>query len=292
LTYEKKEPKKKTITFAEAIDLYIKRLQELKRSLSGDVLKGIDKVKQRFAKINIYEDKNIELQRALTEWRQQLVAEGKKPSTINRYTQIVSTTMNLLKNYEIIKENPITSFRFPPLKHFPRDRILSAEEEIRLLDTVKKYKPYLYPMVHFCLIVPSRWRKELFYATTDQYQKENNLIYIPATDSKGKVPIYKPIPKELQWYFDSLPDTQKYIFFAWEKPFTDRTVEADFRQCCKDAEIVNFCLHDLRHCAVSKLVENGNSSWDICSVTGWTTPTQLTTYYHFDRLKASLRLKF
>jgi len=286
----KKKLAKRPITFGEAIDMYVSRLKETGKD-SVPVKIAFHLIKERFKGIRINYYNNTELLDEFAIWKQQLILEGKKPATINRYTAIVRTTMNLLKKLNMIQDNPITPFKFPRLKHYPRDRILSFEEENRLLETVKSSKPYLFPLVQFCLVVPSRWKCELLYATIEQYQRENNVVFIPANCSKTKIPMYKPVPKELQDYFNGLPTTQRYIFF--DKRISCGTVWRDFKKCCVDADIEDsFTLHDLRHCAVSKLVNNGNNSWDICSVTGWTTPSQLTTYYHLDRLTSASRLKF
>jgi integrase len=287
LKYEKQEPKpQKSITFSEAIDLYLENLR-VRGKDSKNYVDSVLRVKRIFGNVGINQ-----VPKALSELHKSLLSKKVSGATINHYTNIVRAVMSLMVKMKIIKDNPITSISFPKYPEHPRERILTDIEEKKLLETVKTFRPQIFRLIQFMLQVPCRWKSELLYAKTHQYLKDKQMIFISAQDSKAKIPIYKPIPPDMIEYFDNIPDTQNFLFF--DKETNDFQVWRAFKFCCKRAGIEKeFCIHSLRHCAITKLVSNGqNSNWDLCSITGWKTPNQLKTYYHLDRFLGAERIKF
>jgi integrase len=285
----KKEPN--ILTFALATDIYLKYCRERGRA-SQSLCDALRLCKQRFGTIQLNNGNNEKVLTAFTAWREAEIGRLSS-ATINNNTAYIMAVLNLATKLGHIKSNPLTRIRFPILKQRQRERVLTAEEETALLDVVKTHRPFIFPLIHFLLIVPSRWRAELLNATTEQIDRRNNMIYIPIKDSKARIPIYKPIPQPLQPFFDSLPPDRKYIFF--ERRTGATTVHVAFRFCCKKAGLGDdVCLHTLRHCAITKLMQSelNNNAWDICAITGWTTPNPLKTYNHLERMVNAKKVKF
>ena len=91
---------------------------------------------------------------------------------------------------------------------------LSSSEELRVLNAIRQYRPYLLPFTEYCLEVPCR-KSELVKAKREQYNPFTGTIYIP--DSKADISIYKPVPESLKSYFNSIPSDCPYLFFKQSK---------------------------------------------------------------------------
>ncbi|MBN1603226.1 MAG: hypothetical protein JW915_16575 [Chitinispirillaceae bacterium] len=60
-------------------------------------------------------------------------------------------------------KNPITKAKFPKGEEKARDRYLTNDEQIQLLNAIKEHRPYLLPFVRYNLAVPCR-KSELIKA--------------------------------------------------------------------------------------------------------------------------------
>lgn len=228
----------------------------------------------------------------LTVYKVRTTKRGKFPTiaTINRILQTVKACFNEAVNQELIEKNPITKARFPKLKEKPRDRYLNQDERTRLLNIIQKYRPYLLPIIQYMLLVPCR-KMELVTARREQYNQFNQTIFIP--DSKGDIPIYKPVPKEMKSYFDSIPVDCPYLFFRKDEKGYHHLgdFKRAFKYCVKKAELQNIRIHDLRHISATDLYEAGNPERMIMDIAGWKT-SMLSTYRHKNGLLSAQTINF
>jgi integrase len=214
-------------------------------------------------------------------------------ASVNRFVEIVMAAFNLCLALKVVKENPISKFRFPKLKEKPRDRYLSIEERQRLFNAIEKHAPYILPFVRYSLLVPTR-KNELTHLTRDAYNSFTNTLYIP--DSKAGIPIHKPVPEEMKDYFlNGIPPGCPWIF--WRQRIKDKKYLplGDFRKaflkCVNKAGLVNVRIHDFRHVAATDLCMVGNSERAIMDIAGWKTP-MLSTYWHKDSLRSAQTIRF
>jgi integrase len=217
--------------------------------------------------------------------------KGKRSNhSINRDVEIVRAVFGLAVELEVIDRNPITKTRFPALEEKPRDRYLSQDERLRLLNAIQMHRPYLLPVIQYMLAVPCR-KTELTTAKREQYSPFSQTIYIP--DSKADIPIYKPVPSEMKRYFDSIPAECPWLFYrrddAGYHPVGD--YKNAWRFCLKKAELHNVRIHDLRHIAATDLYEAGNPERMIMDVAGWKTP-MLSSYRHKDSFRSAQGIQF
>jgi integrase len=275
--------------FSEALELYrvkrnkhsgpdLSRLTMLKRDLGGIPLKDFaDRFEQYLNLLRVSPCKKT----------------GKPLSHagINRLVEMVRAAFNLLLMLTHIERNPITKARFPKFEEKPRDRYLSEQERLRLLNVIEADFPYLLPLIRYSLLVPCR-KSELIGLAKENYNAFTNTIYVP--DSKAGIPIHKPVPDELKEYFRSLPVDCPYLFYRQDKDGKYHPI-GDFKKAWKSikkkAGISNFRFHDTRHISASDLYSNGNTERSIMDIAGWKTP-MLSTYRHKDGLRSAMNIKF
>jgi integrase len=219
------------------------------------------------------------------------VRGGKRSNhSLNRYVEIVRAAFGLAVELENIDRNPITKARFPRMEEKPRDRYLSADERLRLLNAIQEHRPYILPIIQYMLLVPCR-KSELTSAKREQYNPFTSTIYIP--DSKADIPIYKPVPAEMKRYFDSIPSDCPFLFYRLERG--EYHGLGDFKKswafCLKEAKLQNVRIHDLRHISATDLYEAGNSERSIMDVAGWKT-AMLSNYRHRDSFKSAQGIQF
>lgn len=239
----------------------------------------------------------------IREFRKTPTIHGKVRSeaSCNRIIEIVKAAFNHGLKTEIIEKNPIIKSRFPKGEEKPRDRYLTETEEDDLLKAIEKYRPYLLPFIMYNLAVPCR-KSELINLPRTAYNPFTNTIFIP--DSKAGIPIHKPVPDTMKEYFKTIPLDCPYLFYHVIKGSRDdRTGEnkqyaplGDFKKawayCLKKAGISDYRIHDLRHRAVTSLIEYGNSETLVADAAGWKSTKMLKNYRHINTLKSAQAIQF
>lgn len=213
-------------------------------------------------------------------------------ASANRFVEIARAAFRLGVDLEILKINPITKARFPKGEEKPRDRYLNEVEELRLLSIIEQHRPYLLPFIQFSFIVPCR-KMELVEAKREQYNQITNTVYIPT--SKAKIPIHKPVPEHLKAYFRSIPADCPFLFYRQDKAGEYHSL-GDFKRawayCLKMAGLSDYRVHDLRHRAVTGLIETGNTENIVADVCGWKSTAMLKNYRHINTLKSAQSVQF
>lgn len=203
-----------------------------------------------------------------------------KPATLNRIIEMVRAAFNLAVEAEWLEKNPITKRRFPKAKEVARDRVLTSEEEERLMMIIAREAPHIAPLVRFALAVPCR-KSELVNMRKADLDLINNAIRVRNGTTKNDDGTWKPIPPDQVGYFRSLPAECPYVFYRVEKGMCFPL--GDFRKswvkCLALAGISDFRLHDTRHASATRLVDNGTPEQVVNEIAGWKT-NMLRTYYH------------
>jgi integrase len=278
-------------TFGEAVDLYVRKIR-MRGKLSTGYELMIAHVRRELGHVRLevfaerFDVYRNHLMRAKTS-----AGKVRKNASVNRYTAIVRAVFNHLVDLELIVKNPINKVRFPILEERPRDRMLSQEERLRLINAIRQHRPYILPIIEYMLAVPCRV-SELTSALRTQYNHFTGTIYIP--DSKAGIPIHKPIPEEMREYFNSIPDDCQWLFYQKTgqgkyRPLTN--LRYAWAYCLKQAEITDYRIHDLRHEAATALYEAGNQTRVIMDIAGWKTD-MLTIYRNKHSLRSAQKIVF
>ncbi|MEP4487171.1 MAG: site-specific integrase [Halioglobus sp.] len=162
-----------------------------------------------------------------------------------------------------------------PMPQLPngRDRRLVADEESRLLsacgDDVK-----LKAFVELAIETAMR-RSELIGILPDHIDSKNSVLLIPKTKNgeTRTIPLSPRAKSILASYMG------ENGMFAGTSP---TRISQKFTAACKQAEIQGLRLHDLRHEAISRLVERGLSTLEIAAISGHKTLSMLARYSHPD----------
>ena len=217
--------------------------------------------------------------------------EKRSNASMNRLVEIARAAFGLFVELGYVEKNPITKARYPKLEEKPRDRYLSQEERLRLLNAIQEHRPYILPIIRYMLLVPCR-KMELITAKREQYNPFTGTIYIP--DSKADISIYKPVPEEMRDYFNGIPSDCPYLFYWQDETEQYRqlgTLQKPWAFCLKKAGLKNVRMHDLRHISATDLYEAGNAERVIMSVAGWKTP-MLSNYRHKDSFRDAQSIQF
>ena len=276
-------------TFADALHLFVEKMVQCSTSHKS----MIDRMSADLGHLSLDEFSDY-FETYLRAYRRTLV-HGMVRSNCsgNRKVAIARAVFTLLVDLDMWPKNPITNSRFPKTTEKPRDRQFSDEEFNKLLAAIKNHRPYLLPIIQYMAQVPCR-TTELTIAKREQYNPSTGTIFIP--DSKNDVAINKPIPAAMRRsYFDSIPADCPYLFYRIDKdgmyhPLGD--FKKSFHFCLKQAGLSDFQVKDLRHRAVTTLIENGNTPHVVADIAGWKSTAMLQNYRSVNTLKSAQGIMF
>jgi integrase len=196
--------------------------------------------------------------------------------TITRELCILSSIItHARKEWSLPISNPCDLVRKPPTPR-GRNRLLSADEELQLLDELKpigRRSPWMVPLVLLALQTAMR-RGELLSLRWDNIDLAKQIAFLPMTKNGSTRTV--PLSSKAVATIARLPRSSDGRVF----PLSEMGMEAAFRKACKRANILNLHFHDLRHTATSHLAEKLPNVIELASVTGHQTIQMLKRYYH------------
>ncbi len=182
--------------------------------------------------------------------------ETLKPATVNRELATLRHIINLAKRWKkFYGENPVSvSGLMTEDNH--RDRVLSFEEEERLLACSADH---LKPILITALNTGMR-RGEILSLKWNNVDFDNSVFIISSTNNKSKKTKRVPVNSRLKKMLLELKfQNQKKSDFVFlgndERPLKD--IKTAFQNACSRAKIEGLRFHDLRHTAGTRMVESG-----------------------------------
>ena len=182
--------------------------------------------------------------------------------------------------------NPVLNLRRPSPGP-GRNRRLSAEEESRLFAAVDKHSnPMLSWIVRIAIETGMR-SSEIATLRRPQVELERRIVRL--IETKNTLPRTVPLSMAATESFrlalsnPARPDGTDLIFYGepgrdgQRRPYNFNKVWADIKE---DVGITDFKFHDLRHEAVSRLVESGLSDQEVASISGHKSMQMLRRYTH------------
>ncbi len=201
------------------------------------------------------------------------VAEG----TLNLDIAILKALVSRAVLNRMIDRDPIRGVK--KFKANFRNRTLEPEEYRRLLE---KCSSHLKPIVQLAYLTAMRCG-EILKLRWEQVDFKNRVIYLEAADTKTQEKREVPLTEELLDLLKQVPRTlgSPYVF-TW-KGQTMGTIKTAFKRACRQAGVLDFRFHDLRHCAVTNLRKAGVSDSVIMSISGHKTHAVFRKYDRVDR---------
>ncbi len=211
-------------------------------------------------------------------------------ATINRYMAWAKVAVNCALRAGLIEKNPLQHFQ--KLSTHPRDRMLNDAEKIRLIDAVRKEAPYIFPIILFSLLIPSR-RGELSTLKRTDYDMVNNVVIIPAEKTKMKRPCIKPVPECLVSYMRNVPKESEWLFYRQKgaRYLPIGNFRKSWMKCLKTAGIENYRFHDQRRGAYTDLLLKGNAPHIVMQVSGHATDMS-KVYFGRNEMNAAKSIDF
>lgn len=199
-----------------------------------------------------------------------------QPGTVIRELAYLSAIINhARREWGINITNPVASVRKPPSPQ-GRDRVLSAEEEARLLTALAptgRRNPWLRPMAVLSLETAMR-RGELLQLRWQNIDLESQTAFLPMT--KNGTPRTVPLSRKAVDLLRELPRCIDGSVFPIQAPAHHKA----FKRACKRAGLVDLHWHDLRHTAITRLAAKLPNLIELASVSGHRSLTMLKRYYH------------
>lgn len=203
------------------------------------------------------------------------------PIRANRTAQLLSKMFNLAIRWEYRADNPVKGLHRNPEPK--RTRYLSAEELRRLISVLTTHPNQSSANVIRLLLLTGARRGEVMGATWDQFDLKNGIWTKPSAHTKQKkehrIPLSVPARQLLtQMKTDAGPSPYIFPGRVPGKHLTE--IKAFWAGVCKQANLRDCRIHDLRHTYASILASAGLSLPVIGALLGHTQPNTTARYSH------------
>jgi|Deesub1362B_J571_1020462.scaffolds.fasta_scaffold02189_11 excisionase family DNA binding protein len=240
---------RKRITFKEFSKLYMENYSKPnKKSWRGDYYTLRHFVKN-FGSYYLDEITPLEIE----EFRAKRLKKVKK-STTNRDLALLKRMFNLAIEWGYCEKNPVKKVKLFPERENLKERILTEEEELRLLANSAEH---LRPILITALNTGMRLGEILNLKWEDVNFKER-IIVLRETKSKKQriIPINEILSEELL-RLKLRNGKSSYVFINPENGKPLRSVKRAFKGAVRRAGIEALRFHDLRHTFATRLVQKG-----------------------------------
>jgi integrase len=219
----------------------------------------------------------------IAEWRNELVAAGKAPTTVRNAVTIISQVYKTAASEWGMSglQNPVAGVRMPKLRP-GRERRLHPGEEERLLAGCRALGCAWMPSLVVMALETGMRLGELL-----SLRRENIVGRVARlTDTKNGRPRDVPLSSRALGALKELPvSTDGRVF-----PMNRSIVEWRWKKVCQLTIIEDLRFHDLRHEATSRLFERGLDVMEVASITGHRTLAMLARYTHLKAAKLAAKL--
>jgi len=202
-----------------------------------------------------------------------------RPATVNRELEVLSNLINVAERWKkFFGKNPVSQAGLFRLNN-QVERILTLEEEERLLSTSADH---LKPIIIFALNTAMR-KKEILTLTWNDVDFENSIIKVKHTISKSKKTKLVPMNSRVKTILleqKLKSGRSEFVFIFDGKPIKD--IRRAFEKACLRAGIDGFRFHDLRHTAASRMVDAGVNIVAVSKILGHSDIRTTMRYAHPD----------
>jgi len=246
------EAEKKNLGFKEFAQCYLNDYSKVKKR----AWEKSDKVYLNANLIPFFGEYNlVEIDMLLIEkYIAKRLTDDVKKSSINRDLACLRKMLNKAVDWNYLDMNPSAKVKLFPEKDNVRSRVLTEEEEVRLLEESANH---LKPILITALSTGMR-RGEILKLTWRQIDFEAKQIRVENTKS-GRARVV-PINQKLNELFINLRSNTGYSSFVFfnsrtGKPYT--TIKTAFNAACRRANIKGLWVHDFRRTFACRLLYNG-----------------------------------
>jgi excisionase family DNA binding protein len=269
---EKKEP----VTLKEFVGMFIENYSKPNKKIWKDDQYRLNKAARFFGKSTSL-DKLSSLD--IEKFKAARLQDGVTPSTINTYLKVLKCMFNVAITWGYTQANPVCKVRMYSEAEARRDRVLTPEEEERLL----KVSPKVLRSIILVALNTGMRRGEILQLKWEDIDLENRSFSVKKTKS-GK-PRTIPINSRLLVELLKVKRENPHSSFVFTSPKTGgpfKTIRKCFESACKKAEIQKLRFHDLRRTFGSRLALAGVDLNRIKELLGHASIKTTEIYLHAD----------
>lgn len=266
--------KYKPVKFSEFAPIYIEDHAKVKkRSWKNDEYMVNDSLAPFFREKLLSEITPLEVERWIR-WR---LDQGVTKTTCNRGLQVLKKMFNIAIGEGFVTDNPVRKVKMFSEKDNIKERILTEEEEPRLIETCPDY---LRPIVITALNTGMR-RGEILaleWSCVDMVKRT-----IKVTRTKTDRPRWIDINETLFGVLRRQRIANPTAALVFGSPWTGKLlngIRKAFVRACKQAGISGLRFHDLRHTFASRLIEKGVDIVTVKELLGHSTVILTQRYTH------------
>lgn len=171
--------------------------------------------------------------------------------------------------------NPVAKIRKPKVPS-GRTRRLTATEEMKLLRAAARHQNRDFNAIIVLALETAMRQGEILALTWENIHWQKRTVHLPMTKNGDPrdVPLSRKAYGILHDYLARKPSGR--IFESYSTSGFKSTWRTFIRGLC----IENFHFHDLRHCAISSLLERGLNTIEVASISGHKSMSMLKRYAH------------
>jgi integrase len=273
---------KKKITFNEMADLFLEKYSKpKKRSWKSADRVFIRNMKPFFSGIKLTKITPMMIEdykmKRLENGAGRRAEEKVSNSTINRELQCLRKLFNKAIDWGYARINPVLKVDFLSEKGSIRKRVLSEDEEVRLIAAAPLYlKHMILVALHTGMrkgeVLKLKWENVDFEA--------QEITIVETKDDEDRIVPMNPFLFNLLLPLKSQNGKTEYVF---ANPMTGThyvEIKRAFNGALDEADIEDFHFHDLRHSYASRLVRNGADLNTIKELLGHSSITTTQRYLH------------
>jgi integrase len=200
-------------------------------------------------------------------------------ATVNRELSMLRRVLNVAVRNGWLLRSPIIGSKslIAPGDEKPRQRILTREEERRLLDACIAQRAYLRPIIIMAIDTGMR-RGEILKLKWADVDFSSHIIMVCAFNTKTmrerQVAMTERIKFELQWLYDEVPKEPGDLVFG-----ITGSIKKAFNTATRKAKIHDLHFHDLRSTAATRMVQGNIPLPEVGRVLGHTQPQTTYRFY-------------
>lgn len=203
----------------------------------------------------------------------------RRPASVNREIATLSRIFSLAVENGLLETNPCRKVK-KLTENNERKRYLSVEEEERLMNVLTGKRVHLKPLITLAIHTGMR-RGELLNLKWENVDFARGIIHVThtKTNKDRDIPMNSVVMQVLL-ELQSQTKQQEFVFNNSKTGVNLTDVKKGFQAACKEAGIVDFKFHDLRHTAGTRLADAGADAFAIAEILGHGSLQMTKRYTH------------
>jgi integrase len=228
--------------------------------------------------VNVRVEQKDESGKIKVSYRKEKKSRSRKIASVNRELAQLRTMLNFAVQNGWLIQNPFEKAKgiVSTSAEVERDRVLSFDEEVRLLAACTGKREHLKALL-ICALDTAMRHGEILKMRWQDVNFTTGEIYIPQTNTKTEdartVGITPRLRTELEQLWETSPKENEFLVFG-----ITNTIKTAFKSACKEAAIKDFRFHDCRHTATTRMIASGSPHTEVMKITGH---TQLKTFLRY-----------